>query len=69
MHTQHNVHRQDHKSKLNTCKYQHLVVPRIVASRASSSRVVPWIAVGRASYGAIEEVVEELICWVIRSQP
>jgi hypothetical protein len=48
MHTQHNIHRQDHKCKVNTWKHRHLVVPRITASRASSSRVVPSIVVNRA---------------------
>jgi hypothetical protein len=53
MHTQHNIHRQDHKSKVNTCKHRHLVVPRIAASRTSSSGVVPRIAVSRASSGVV----------------
>jgi hypothetical protein len=72
IHTQHNIHRQDHKSiytyksKVNTCRHRHLVVPRIAASRTSSSGVVPRIAVGRASSRAIEKVVDEVICWVIR---
>jgi hypothetical protein len=61
--------RQDHKSNMNTCKHRHLVVPMIIASQASSSSgVIPRIAVSRASSGAIEEVVEELICRVIRSR-
>jgi hypothetical protein len=39
----------------------------IIASQASSSGVVPRIAIGRAPFGAIEKVVEELVCRVIRS--
>jgi hypothetical protein len=71
IHIQHNIHRQDHKfiytykSKMNTCRHRHLVVPRIVVSRASSSGVVPRISAGRASSGAIEEVIDEVIYRVV----
>jgi hypothetical protein len=68
MHTQHNIRRQYDKSKVNTCKHQHLVVPWIAANRASSSGVVPRIAADRASFGAIEEVVNEVVYRVIQSQ-
>jgi hypothetical protein len=67
MHTQHNIHRQDHKSKVNTCKHRHLVVPMIIASQASS-RVVQRITTDRASSEAIEEVVDEVVCRVVRSR-
>jgi hypothetical protein len=65
MHKQHNIHRQDHKSKVNTCKHQHLIVPKIAASRVSSYGVLPRIIIDRASSGAIEDVVEELVCQVV----
>jgi hypothetical protein len=58
MHTQHNIHRQNHKSiytykfKVNTCKYRQLVVPRITAGQASSE--------------AIEEVVHDAVCRIVR---
>jgi hypothetical protein len=65
MHTQHNIHRQDHNCKVNTWKHRHLVEPRITASRASSSGVVLRIIADRASSGAIEEVVDEVVSRVI----
>jgi hypothetical protein len=66
MHTQNKIRRQDHKSKVNTCKHRHLVVPRITTSQASS-RDVPRIAADRASSGAVEEVVDEVIYRIVRS--
>jgi hypothetical protein len=65
MHTQHNIHRIHHKCKVDIWKHRHLVVPRIAASRASSSRVVPRIITDRASSGVIEDVVDEVVCWVV----
>jgi hypothetical protein len=72
MHKQHKIRRQDHKSictyksKVNACKHRHLVVPRITASRVSSG-TVPRITAGRASSRAVEEVVDEIICRIIRA--
>jgi hypothetical protein len=63
MHTQHNIHIQDHKCKVNTWKHRHLVVPRI----AATSGVVPRIVVDRASFEAFEEVVDEVISWVVQN--
>jgi hypothetical protein len=65
MHIQHNNHRQDHKCKVNTWKHRYLVIPRIAASRASSSVIVPRIVADRATSGAIEDVVDEVISWVV----
>jgi hypothetical protein len=53
---------------VNISRHQHLVVPRIAANQASTSGAIPRIAAGRASSGAIEEVVDEVICRVIRSR-
>jgi hypothetical protein len=60
MHIQHKIHRQDHKSKVNTCKHRYLVVPRIAASRASSGAELR-ITVGRVSSGVVEEI-DKVIC-------